>query len=153
MKYRIFTVPVHAEGGEAELNAFISGHRVINVQREFVSNRENSFWSFCVEYVEGANLGGADRNLARDNRKDYKNELTPTQFAVFCRLRKRRKELSEAIGRPAYAVCTDNQLAVMAVKERLTIEDLKGIAGIGEAKIKQHGADLVRAHAGEPEAE
>ena len=151
MKYRIFTVPVHAEGGEAELNAFISGHRVINVQREFVSNRENSFWSFCVEYCETVKNGSGSSHVSRTQRVDYKEVLSPVQFAVFSRMRKRRKELAEAEGRPAYAVCTDSQLASMSAVENLTLEDLRSIDGIGDAKIKQYGEELIRAHAGEVE--
>ena len=149
MKYKIFTMPVHAEIAEAELNAFISGHKVINVQREFVSNRENSFWSFCVEYCETVKNGSGASHVSRRQRVDYKDALSPVQFAVFSRMRKRRKELADAEGRPAYAVCTDSQLAAMSAVENLTLEDLRSIDGVGDAKVKRYGEKLVHSHAGE----
>jgi len=78
---------------------------------------------------------------------DYKEDLEPAHFAVFSRMRKRRKELAEADGRPAYAVCTDSQLAAMAAKDSLTVADLKSIDGIAElAGILNEAAVKVAAH-------
>ena len=39
------------------MNAFLRGHRVLAVKKEFVADGENSFWSFCVEYLDGAGAG------------------------------------------------------------------------------------------------
>jgi hypothetical protein len=54
MQLKLFVVPVKNLGGaEAEMNGFLRGHRVLAVKKEFVPDGENSFWTFCVEYLDG----------------------------------------------------------------------------------------------------
>ena len=51
----MFVIPLKNIGeAEAEMNGFLRGHRVLAVKKEFVADGENSFWSFCVEYPDGA---------------------------------------------------------------------------------------------------
>ena len=54
MQLKLFIVPVkNVTAAEAEMNAFLRGHRVLAVKKEFVPDGENSFWTFCVEHLEG----------------------------------------------------------------------------------------------------
>jgi len=54
MQLKVFVLPVKNLGAaEAEMNAFLRGHRVLAVKKEFVADGENSFWSFCVEDSNG----------------------------------------------------------------------------------------------------
>lgn len=53
MQLKTFLVPARHDGGaEAEMNAFLRGHRILAIKREFVVDLENSFWAFCAEYLE-----------------------------------------------------------------------------------------------------
>ncbi len=72
------------------MNTFLRGHRVLAVKKEFVPDGENSFWTFCVEYLDG---GGAVALSAggRAPKVDYKEVLKPEEFEVFSRLRDWRK--------------------------------------------------------------
>ena len=57
MQLKFFTIPAMGDGNsvmEDELNAFLRGHRILNVQRELVNNGQMSCWCCCVEYIEGA---------------------------------------------------------------------------------------------------
>ncbi len=55
----MFVLPVKNLGpAEGEMKAFLRGHRVRAVKKEFVADGENSFWSFCVEYLETVEAGG-----------------------------------------------------------------------------------------------
>jgi hypothetical protein len=50
---KTFILPVkNLTAGESEMNAFLRSHRGLAVRKEFVADGENSFWSFCVEYLE-----------------------------------------------------------------------------------------------------
>lgn len=140
MRYEIFTVPISDPSASAELNRFLASKRVLAVHREFVQNGSQSCWCFCVEYLEGEQKVGA---TVRRKRVDYKEVLGEEEFGRFARMRARRKELAEAEGFPAYAVCTDEQLAAMA---RTAVE------GFGEAKFRKYGEALMAAHAGGKEA-
>ena len=45
MQLKLFVVPVkNVNAAEAEMNAFLRGHRVLAVKKEFVADGENSFW-------------------------------------------------------------------------------------------------------------
>lgn len=73
MQLKLFVIPIkNMAGAEAGMNGFLRGHRVLAVRKEFVANGENSFWSFCVEYLEGtaaATGSGAPGN--RVPKMDY----------------------------------------------------------------------------------
>lgn len=151
MRFKIFTVSVGDPGGCDELNRFLAGHRTLTVQREFIQNRSESCWAFCVEYLDEV-PGAAAYARPHKDKVDYKEVLPPAQFAVFSRLRECRKRLAVQEGLPAFAVCTDEQLAAMARLERLDAAGVKRIDGIGEAKAAKYGVALVEAFAGMPSA-
>lgn len=145
MQFKTFTVSVGDPSGCEDLNRFLAGHRVLTVQREFIQNGRESCWAFCVEYLEGGS--GAPAFGTRKDRVDYKQVLPPEQFEVFARLRECRKELATRDGLPAFAVCTDEQLAAMAKSETLTMAALKAIPGFGEGKADKYAEALIAAHA------
>lgn len=50
MSLKIFRIPVEASSTiEAELNAFLSGHKVLSVTRELVERESAPGWAVCVE--------------------------------------------------------------------------------------------------------
>jgi len=51
MQLKVFTVPVSGSANaENEISAFLRGHRVLAVRKEFVADGNNSFRTFCAEY-------------------------------------------------------------------------------------------------------
>jgi superfamily II DNA helicase RecQ len=52
--------------------------------------------------------------------------------------------LAESEGIPVYAICTNDQLAEMAKQRIKSVEDLRRIPGIGEAKAEKYGEHFVR---------
>jgi len=142
MQYKFFGVPAAgAEQAEAELNAFLRGHRVTAVHRELV-REGGAYWALCVEYLEGAG-GGASGKPGGRPRVDYKEVLSEADFAVYSRLRERRRELAEKEAVPVYAVCTNEQLAEMAKRRVTTPAGLQEIEGFGEAKAAKYAAGLL----------
>jgi superfamily II DNA helicase RecQ len=143
MQLKVFVLPVKNLGAaEAEMNAFLRGHRVLAVKKEFVADGENSFWSFCVEYLDGV---GAGAMLAGGRPKiDYKEVLKPEEFEMFSRLRDWRKGVSEKEGVPVYAVFTNEQLAQMVQKKVNSKTGLKEIEGVGEARVEKYGEAVVQ---------
>ena len=77
MQLKLFVVPVKNLGGaEAEMNGFLRGHRVLAVKKEFVPDGENSFWTFCVEDLDGtAAATGGGPSGQRAPKVDYKEVL------------------------------------------------------------------------------
>ena len=139
MQLKLFIVPVkNLSLPEGEMNAFLRSHRVLAVRKEFVADGENSFWTFCVEYLESAPAGQAPAG-GKLPKVDYKEVLKPEEFEVFSRLRDWRKGVAEAEGVPVYVVFTNEQLAEMVKKKVSTKTALKEIEGVGEARIEKYG--------------
>jgi superfamily II DNA helicase RecQ len=148
MQFRVFSVSVGDPSGCDDLNRFLAGHRVLTVQREFIQNGRESGWAFCVEYLGTTGGSGGSGTGFRKERVDYKAVLPPAEFAVFSRLRECRKALATKDGLPAFAICTDEQLAAMARQETLTKADLLAVEGFGEGKAAKYADALMAAHAG-----
>lgn len=89
------------------MNAFLRSHRVLAVKKEFVAEGKNSFWTFCVEYLDGAAMVSGSGLGGKPPKVDYKEVLKPEEFQVFSRLRGWRKGVAEKEGVPVYAVLTN----------------------------------------------
>ena len=55
MQLKFFRIPViGGEPGEQELNRFLAGHAVAQVERVLIQDGPNSAWALCVTYEDGA---------------------------------------------------------------------------------------------------
>ncbi len=101
MQLKFLNIPADGQISEEEqLNRFLRGHRVLTVQREFVTQGDRSFWASSVEYLKTPS--SASSNATR-RRVDYKEILSDDDFAVFARLRELRKEIAETEAVPPIA--------------------------------------------------
>ena len=136
MQYKMFLIPLSGpESNQEELNTFLRGHKIIRVRTDLI---HDDAYSFLVEYVENGTTG-----KARGQRVDYRELLPPEQFAVFVKLREKRKVLAEEKGLPVYAVFTNEQLAEMVKKPPATLSDLASIAGVGRVKVENFGKPML----------
>jgi superfamily II DNA helicase RecQ len=145
MRFHFMAIPVlHSEAGEDELNHFLATHRVLGVERQLVQDGGRSAWALCISYVEpgsgAAPSAGAEGKKARI---DYRELLSPEDFAVFVKLRELRKQLAEREGVPPYAVFTNEQLAELVQKRALSQAQLGRVAGIGPSRVAKYGALVV----------
>ncbi len=142
MAFEFFTVPIQDGGpAEQELNAFLRSRKVLSVDRRWVEQGASSFWSFCVDYLENAAQTSA--GSAR-GKVDYKEVLSPEEFAVFAKLRELRKEIAQAEAVPVYTIFTNEQLAQMVQARALGKSALEKIAGVGDARIEKYGARFLQ---------
>jgi hypothetical protein len=132
MQFEVFSVP--AGGGEAmvELNRFLGSHRVIGVEKHLVTTGGTGpVWVFCVEYLRGPAPEGRGSGGNATPKVDYREVLSPEDFAVFSRLREVRKGLAEKDGVPPYSVFPNEQLAVMVRQRVADTAGLEKIDGVG----------------------
>ena len=92
MAYRFIQIPVRDSGAaEEELNRFLRGHRVLSVERRWVDLGMESYWSFCVDYLErpAPSAPGSPARAPGEPRGkvDYREVLSPEQFGAFVKLR------------------------------------------------------------------
>ena len=141
MPFRFFTIPIQDNGeAEAQLNAFLATHRVLSVDRRWVEQGSQSFWSFCVDFLPpGSKPKTEPPRFGQRERIDYKEKLTSEQFQVFAQLRDLRKEIAQAEAVPMYTIFTNEQLARMVTEQVRSKPALEKIEGIGEARVTRYG--------------
>ncbi len=141
MQIQVFTVPI-LEGEEilSEMNKFLRSHRVAEIQKSFIPTATGGSWSFCITYLESVKVVDSE---IKKGKIDYRNVLNERDFALFCEMRKVRKQIAEKEAIPPFAVFTDAELAEIAKLETVTISSMKGIAGIGEKKLEKYGSYFI----------
>lgn len=81
---------------------------------------------------------------------------TPDQRALFERLRTKRAQLARSKGVPPYVIFADRTLAELVTAAPKTLEAMREVHGIGDAKLKRYGdafLKLLVADDGEPTVE
>ena len=141
MQQKFFVIDaLNPNEGNEKLNAFLSQHTGCRVEREFVSDGANSFWSVCVSYAFDKNQRVKTGAKTRGKPTvDYRDELSPEHFTIYARLRTLRNRLAEEQGAPPFTVFTNDQLAAMAQLEVYSLENLSTIVGIGEKRLAMYG--------------
>ena len=91
MQVKTFVLPVlSSEHSEDELNKFLRGHRVLQMERHFCAEN-GGFWAVLVEYVEGDPTESVPPAHRRD-RQDSTQELSEEErkrFEYFKQVRRR----------------------------------------------------------------
>ena len=139
MKYRVFTYPVPCDEAVAELNGFLSSHRILRVRDEIVVKGSDPYLLFVVEYLDGP----SGEKTAKPPKVDYREELTEGEFAVFSALRDWRKVHSETEGVPVYTIFTNAQLAEIVKKRVGSLSELGNVEGVGKSRIEKYGEALL----------
>jgi len=140
MQIKIFNVPLTDNGESiAEMNRFLSGHKVLEVEQRFFQNEKGGFWSFCVRYLPSV----SNFQNAIKEKIDYKQVLSEAEFAVFSKLREIRKQIATNDAVPAYAVFTDEELAGITKLPVIEENKLMTVKGIGEKKVAKYGKQFI----------
>ncbi len=151
LQYKFFKISLHnLQETENEINRFLRSVKVAHVQREFVADNENSFWTIAVEYMSMTSDKSTKENQGgKKNTVDYRQILSSKDFALFARLREWRKEKAAEENIPVYAVFTNEQLAKITEERVENQTALQKIAGIGEGKSAKYGEAVFKIIAAE----
>ncbi len=88
-------------------------------------------------------LRRAAERVPKAKRTIAKAPVDGVDDAVFQRLRAWRSEVAREHGVPAYVVFQDGTLAAIAQRKPVTLQELRGIAGVGDKKLERYGAQLL----------
>jgi len=148
MQYKIFSLPFSGDvDREEEMNLFLRQHRVVNVAREVTSVNGNSFWTFCIEFLEGGkpqtSSNAPSAFKSKSPKINYREVLSEDDFAIYAALRDRRKEVSVQDVVPVYTICTNEQLAFFAQNRPETRDGLLKCPGFGEGKADRYGEAIL----------
>ncbi len=140
MQIKLFTIPIGDSGVALdEMNRFLRGNKILEVQNQLISNENGAYWCFCVHYIEKA-LGPAIHNKAK---VDYKHVLDEVTFKKFSKLREIRKRAASDEGIPAFAVFTEEELAGLAKLDTITQKTMLSVKGIGDKKVERFAQHFI----------
>lgn len=141
MRFHVFTIEVRDPGpGQDVLNAFCAQHRLADVDKRFVDQGPNSYWTFCIATLDGED---SSRRVADRKRIDYREVLSEADFAVYAELRGLRRSLAEHEGVPQFALFTNEQLAAMVTRRVSTTAAFGEIEGIGKARVDKYAGHFL----------
>jgi len=146
LQYKFFIIPAAtAEESESELNRFLRSVRVITIHREFISNGQNSSWAMAVEYLKDSSKeSGAETAASGKKKVDYKEILSPEDFAVYSKLREWRKLSATQENITMYVILTNEQMAKISEKRITAKAALSEIEGLGDARVKKYGDAVIK---------
>lgn len=140
MKFQFFTIPTQENTPAInELNSFCTQHRVTAIEKQFVSDGVNSFWSICITFIDtqaallNTSVGKSKKTI------DYKEVLNDDDFSIYSQLRDLRKSIAEREGTPPYNVFTNEQLANIVQQRVKTKSDLLALEGVGQTRVDKYG--------------
>ena len=135
MQIKLFTIPVDDSGAaQQEINTFLKGHKIQEIEQKLISNNNGACWCFCVRYLDTV-FSAAPESKAK---VDYRQVLDEPTFQKFSNLRAIRKQAAAAEGLSAFILFTDEELAELAKLEEITVKSMLGIKGIGEKKVERY---------------
>lgn len=86
MAFEFIQIPANGQGSaKEELNKLLRNGRIASVKNEFVSNGEDSFWAFCIEFLDGALLGLLNLGFSLGVSQGGARPPGPTGFVAECR--------------------------------------------------------------------
>jgi len=140
MQIKLFTIPIGDSGtAQEEMNRFLRGNKILEVQNQLISNENGAYWCFCVRYIEKAFIPTDEPK----GKVDYKQVLDEATFKKFSKLREIRKKVAADEGLPAFAVFTDEELAGLAKLETITPKSMLSVKGIGDKKVERFAKHFI----------
>ncbi len=146
MKLKIFTLRLNPSTGlfdEGELAKFQLGKDVIDVSEHFLVHEKTPTLLLVLRYRELPDNGGGTRSSPEAARKDWRAELDAPGQKIYDEFRLWRGRKAKHDGLPPYLILNNRELAELVMKRPANISQLREIEGIGEAKAKRWGEEML----------
>lgn len=173
MQVKLWTIPFQPETAAfdvAALEAFLGESLVLDCEFSLFSAADRPFLFCAVRYeplpsavpraapatappiaVDGAIESDveAERRAARTRRAEASSELvaalTPSERALYDRLRAWRSARAMVSGVPPYRIITNRELAALVTRRPSDESALRQCTGLGEQRMARFGAELISA--------
>ena len=143
MKLKVFTLRIEPASGtfdDRELVEFQTGKDVIDISEHFFVHEKTPTLVLVLQYRDAPDAG---RGRPETPRKDWRAELDADGKRIYDELRLWRGRKAKREGMPPYLIFSNRELADLAMKKPATIAKLREIEGIGEAKARRWGEEII----------
>ncbi len=125
-----------------EASAEHGGFRLTEKGEAILFGRE----TLSLPEIRPAERGRADANARRAARRAAVEAVEAGPGgAILAALKRKRRELAQDEGVPAYMIFADRTLIEMAAAQPATFEEMRAISGVGEVKLKRYGEAFLEA--------
>ena len=130
---------------DSVMSNFLADKEILRWESHFFERKNEFFWTVLVEYRPMAiSQTEPFKKTEKSRDESYKEMLTENDLPLFNVLREWRAERSKEEGIPPYIICTNLQLAKIAVTRPSSLNALQGIEGIGRSKIEKYGKEILQ---------
>ena len=129
------------------LRAFMVDKDVVSLKEKFFFKDNVPYWSVMLMYKSKPKPTDVSKEAQKkvlDTKDDYRSVLTEESTPLFNLLREWRNEKAKKAGSPPYILFTNIQLAEIAGKYPETLTQLASVEGVGRAKIKKYGEEILQ---------
>ena len=129
------------------LRAFMAGKEIVSLKEQFFFKDNVPYWSVMLMYKSKPSpidLSKESQKKVEDKKDDYRSVLTEESTPLFNLLREWRNEKAKKAGSPPYILFNNLQLAQIAGKKPETLTQLASVEGVGRAKIKKYGEEILQ---------
>ena len=143
MKLKIFTLRFSDSANgfdDSAIREFTADKEVIEYTEHFFIHDKTPYLVVLLSYREFAR----DEKQKVYRRSDPRLELDETEKEAYEALRAWRAAKAKQEGIPPYMIANNKQLAKIVRLKAGTKADLAKVSGIGDAKIQQHGEEILR---------
>jgi len=159
VKAKVFTVRLDRETGQFDdsaLTQFLDENDAISITEHLVEIDGEPALLMIVSWrpVGRDASGRGDPPWRPKGAKpdDPRAALDPTEQAAYDTLRTWRNDRARRIGKPAYALFTNQQMVELIRQRPRTLAALGAIPGFGDGRLAEVGAELLGVLAGLPES-
>jgi superfamily II DNA helicase RecQ len=154
MLVRIFTLrfnPVTESFDDSVVAGFLADKDVLSIRDHFFVKDDTPYLTLVIRYRAAALPASAETAKPEQKRDDsWREALTEADWPLFNTMRSWRSERAKQEGIPPYVICNNRHLAEIVKARPRTLAALGQIEGIGEAKLKKYGKELLALIIGEP---
>ena len=146
MKIKAFTLQYDPEQGafdEAALQGFLADRDLLSVQEHFFQREGEPLWALLLTYRDRARPGERPLVERSGTRTDWRAELPEEERPLYDALRSWRSDKARQAGRPPYIFLTNQQIAKIAMARPRTLEALREVHGVGDAKCEAFGEEVL----------
>lgn len=143
MKVRVFTLRIDPESGvfnDRELQAFQDGRDLLDVSEHTFVQDGIPVLALVVRYREMDAVRG---RRGDEQRKDWRGDLDDRGKVLYDELRLWRGRASKRDGTPPYLIMSNREMADVVVHCPTTLASLREVDGVGDAKTKRWGEEIL----------
>ena len=126
------------------LQEFLKAKEVFAIRDYFFVRNEVPYLAVIVTYgLRPPTLVSSPPEKTKGRDASWRAQVSDADLPLFNALRDWRAERAKRDGIPSYVVCTNKQLATMVNVRPGSLSRLGAIDGIGKAKLKNYGQELL----------